>query len=226
VKRWTLFFLCVVLTLGFVALSVWQLERRTWKLDLIARVEARIHAAPVPMPPPQKWSAVNAQQDEYRRLKLRGHFLYSRETLVDALTERGAGAWVLTPLVTSQGLVLVNRGLVPKEDMGARDRPGGEVTIVGLLRISEPNGRILRRNQPQLEKWYSRDVAAISTVRHLGTVAPFFVDAEASGAKGYPVGGLTVVQFRNMHLVYALTWFGLAVLAACGAWLVARPGLQ
>ena len=29
-----------------------------------------------------------------------------------------------------------------------------------------------------------------------------------------PVGGLTVVQFRNAHLVYALTWFGLAAMLA------------
>jgi surfeit locus 1 family protein len=29
---------------GLIALTVWQIHRRAWKLDLIARVEARIHA--------------------------------------------------------------------------------------------------------------------------------------------------------------------------------------
>ncbi|WP_281407450.1 SURF1 family cytochrome oxidase biogenesis protein, partial [Methylobacterium sp. WL116] len=33
---------------GLVALGIWQVERRAWKLDLIAWVEARIGAAPVP----------------------------------------------------------------------------------------------------------------------------------------------------------------------------------
>ncbi|TXN06354.1 SURF1 family protein, partial [Methylobacterium sp. WL122] len=33
---------------GLVALGIWQVERRTWKLDLIARVEARVSAAPTP----------------------------------------------------------------------------------------------------------------------------------------------------------------------------------
>ena len=34
-------------TLVFAGLGIWQIERRSWKLDLIARVEARIHAAQV-----------------------------------------------------------------------------------------------------------------------------------------------------------------------------------
>jgi surfeit locus 1 family protein len=29
---------------GFIALGNWQLERRLWKLDLIEKVETRVHA--------------------------------------------------------------------------------------------------------------------------------------------------------------------------------------
>lgn len=173
------------------------------------------------MPSPQKWPSIDAH-DEYRRIRLRGHFMFSRETLVDALTDRGAGAWVLTPLVTPQGVVLVNRGFVPAEQNGRRDRPGGEVAVVGLLRLSEPKGRFLRPNQPQHERWYSRDVTGIAAARHLGAVAPFFVDAELSEKPGYPIAGLTVVQFRNMHLFYAMTWLALAAMSAFGAWLAIR----
>ena len=39
---------------------------------------------------------------------------------------------------------------------------------------------------------------------------------------GYPVGGLTVVRFRNPHLVYALTWFGMAALTLVGLWVFVR----
>ncbi len=35
---------------GFVALGIWQVERLSWKLDLIARVDQRVHAEPVPAP--------------------------------------------------------------------------------------------------------------------------------------------------------------------------------
>jgi len=50
-------------------------------------------------------------------------------------------------------------------------------------------------------------------------VAPFFIDADATpNPGGLPVGGLTVISFPNNHLVYALTWFTLALmLAGAGA---------
>ena len=40
----------VLIVAGLAALAAWQLHRRAWKLDLIARVEARVHAAPAPAP--------------------------------------------------------------------------------------------------------------------------------------------------------------------------------
>ncbi|MBW8728093.1 MAG: hypothetical protein JF625_23485, partial [Inquilinus limosus] len=65
--------------------------------------------------------------------------------------------------------------------------------------------------------WYSRDVAAIAASRGLTDVAPYFIDADATpNPGGLPIGGLTVIAFPNSHLVYAVTWFGLAGLLAFG----------
>ena len=36
------------------------------------------------------------------------------------------------------------------------------------------------------------------------------------------MGGLTVISFRNAHLVYALTWFGLAALSLAGLVLLSK----
>ena len=60
---------------GFVALGVWQLERRVWKLDLIAQVDARVHAPAVAPPGPSEWPAVSAERDQYRRVQVHGVFL-------------------------------------------------------------------------------------------------------------------------------------------------------
>ena len=87
---------CLLLAAGFTALGVWQLERRAWKLDLIARVEARIHAPPRLLTDLSGFSAADA----YTPVRLEGTFQNNRETLVQALTERGAGWWVMTPLRT------------------------------------------------------------------------------------------------------------------------------
>ena len=203
--------LCVIAAL--VALGVWQIERRTWKLALIARVEARLHDAPVSAPGPGGWSGIDAE-DAYTRVTARGTFRPRSDTYVQAATALGGGFWVLTPLDTAAGWsVLVNRGFVPPAERGRTPPPVGTVTVTGLLRVTEPGGAFLRSNAPAADRWYSRDVAAIAARSGVARAAPYFIDAEANGG-GWPRGGLTVVRFRNSHLVYALTWFGLAALLA------------
>ena len=213
--------LFLLFALGFVGLGVWQVERRAWKLQLIAEVDARIHAAP------ELLTALRGlgPADAYRHVEARGVLLNDRETYVQAVTDQGPGWWVMTPLDTGSGVILINRGFVPTERRDPRTRPGGErlgvVTIKGLVRASEPGGAFLRANNPGVGRWYSRDVVAIGRARGLGEVAPVFIDADATpNPGGYPLGGLTVVKFRNAHLVYALTWFALAALCLLGVKLV------
>jgi len=220
----------------FIALGTWQLERRTWKLDLLARIEARVHAAPVAAPGPGQWADVSAARDEYRAVQASGVFLHDKETTVQAVTALGPGFWVITPLRGADGtVVLINRGFVPAERRDAASRsaanPSGEVTVTGLLRISEPGGTLLRHNIPAMDLWYSRDVAAIAASRQLTAVAPYFIDAAAAPGPATanpdaPVGGLTVLSFANNHLVYAITWFALALMSAAAAFLVLRSGQQ
>jgi surfeit locus 1 family protein len=229
VKRALPVLLALLAAAGFAALGVWQVERLAWKRDLIARVEARIHAAPVGTPPPAAWPHFDAHAQEYRRVRLTGRFLHAQATLVKALTERGSGYWVLTPMRTATGTILVNRGFVPDDESARGTRwcgpDQGTQTVTGLLRASEPGGGFLRSNDPAAGRWYSRDVLAIARARGLGAVAPFFVDADATpNPGGFPVGGLTVVRFNDNHLVYALTWFALAALSVAGAALLLRRG--
>jgi surfeit locus 1 family protein len=214
--------LCLGLTILFAGLGIWQVQRLFWKLDLIERVDARVHAAPAPLP--TNLDALRPQDIEYRRVRVSGRLQNDRQTFVDALTELGPGDWVVTPLQTSQGTVLINRGFVAKGMREKVSSPAGVVNITGLLRLSEPGGRFLRANRPAQDLWYSRDVAAIARKRGLGSTAPVFIDADATpNLGGYPVGGLTVVKFRNAHLVYALTWFGLAALCVAGLVLLLKP---
>lgn len=215
-RRW-LPALCVCGTLLFSALGAWQVQRLAWKRDLIARVDARIAADPVAAPLADAWASLDPGEAEYRKVEVSGAWLHDKATRVDALTELGAGYWILTPLRTADGIVLVNRGFVPRGDSGAALPAATETRVVGLMRAPEPGGRILRPNQPAADRWFSRDVAAIAAARGLGTVAPYFIDAGASPTQpGEPVGGLTVVHFRNAHLTYAITWFALAALCLAG----------
>jgi surfeit locus 1 family protein len=234
-------FTAIVVTLAalffvlFVALGSWQVQRRAWKLDLIARVEQRVHAPASPAPGLSEWPGVTPAADEYRHVTATGTLLDGSQTLVQAVTDLGAGYWVLTPLREVDGsVVLVNRGFVGADDRG-RVRPGSGAaqpaasasTVTGLLRMTEPGGAFLRHNNPAANRWYSRDVQAIAAARGLSHVAPYFIDAEApphdgdtpeaaaaTGASVAPTPGLTVIHFHNSHLVYAITWYTLALMTA------------
>ena len=213
----------LIAALALAALGVWQLERRVWKHELIAAVDARIDAAPVAAPGPDAWPGIDAKRDADRRVTATGVFRHDRETLVQAVTDRGAGFWVLTPLETPGFTLLVNRGFVPTNRRDPETRAAGNVAgtaaVTGLLRVTEPGGAFLRTNDPAAGRWYSRDVAEIAKARGLARTAPYFVDADAKpNPGGYPVGGLTVVQFRDHHMVYALTWFALCALSLFFAW--------
>jgi surfeit locus 1 family protein len=211
--------LLLLLTAVFVALGVWQIERLHWKLDLIARVDARVHAQSQPAPDRSAWTTVNAADDEYRHVRIGGTLQNDAETYVYASTDLGPGYWVITPLKGADGTTtLINRGFVPTDRRDPRTRSEGEVseptTITGLLRISEPKGTLMRSNVPADDRWYSRDVTAIAAERHLQDVAPYFIDADnAPNPGGLPVGGLTQIVFPNSHLSYALTWFGMAIMS-------------
>jgi len=231
--------LALLLIVLFAGLGTWQVQRLQWKLALIERVETRVHAEPVAPPPAARWPQVSKESDEYRRVRLAGHFLYEYSTPVQAVSELGAGFWLITPLCTADGtIVLVNRGFIPAADNKAGRYParrasgnpcaasGAPHTLTGLLRISETGGGFLRENKPAGNRWFSRDVAAIAQARGLANVAPFFVDAargqDPAGAPEHPTGGLTVISFQNNHLVYAITWYALALMVIGAWWFVAR----
>ena len=220
---------------GLIALGIWQVERRAWKLDLIGRVEARVHASPVAAPNPSAWPAITAARNEYQHIRLHGHFLAGKNTRVQAVSALGAGFWLLTPFQTDDGsVVLVNRGFVPPHWQDEADVPT-QSAVTGLLRLSETKGGFLRANDPIANRWYSRDVAAIAAARDLQNVAPYFVDEDVGLVAGgslaadnvaaptsFPRGGLTVIRFANNHLGYALTWFGLALMVAIAGAYVCR----
>lgn len=206
--------LALLAFVGLVSLGTWQIHRRTWKLALIAQVEERLRAAPVAAPGPAEWPGNYGARDGYRRIGTTGVYLDDRDTFVQAVTDLGSGYWVLTPFRDARGfIILVNRGFVSRRATGKP--PRGPMRVTGLLRLTEPHGGFLQANDPAADRWHSRDVAAIAAARRLGMVAPYFIDADAlSSPRGGPIGGLTVIRFDNNHLVYALTWYMLALMVA------------
>jgi surfeit locus 1 family protein len=235
---WWLVGVAVALVLVLCALGTWQVLRRTAKLERMDRIAQRVQAAATPAPGLALWPHIDAAGYEYRHVSAQGVWIAGRSTWVQAATELGGGFWLLTPLRGEDGhILLVNRGFVPADQRGAVDArlaqtpvAAERVVVTGLLRLTEPGGGFLRHNDAVANRWYSRDVQAIAASRVLSGVAPYFIDADAppagqtvSGADPqWPAAGMTVLAFHNNHLVYALTWYTLAVMLAGAIWWVVR----
>jgi surfeit locus 1 family protein len=218
---------------ALVSLGNWQLDRKAWKEDIIARIGARTTAPPVGLA--EANDRVRAGGDaEYLRVVARGRFLNDKERYFYAPDpELGPGYHVYTPFeVAGEGAVLfVNRGFVPEALKAPEARKagqlGGEVEVTGLVRMPGKKGFFTPDNDPKSNLWFWRDFAgllrSVFADAERATI-PLFLEAEAAAPGGWPKGGATRLEIPNRHLEYALTWFGLAaaLLAVFAAYAASR----
>jgi surfeit locus 1 family protein len=212
---------CALLFAFLCWLGTWQLERLQWKLALIARVNGHMAAPPVTL---DQVLAMPGDEAQYRKVTLHGHFDHAHEAYVFATDGGEPDYHVLTPFITDDGRTLmVDRGEVPKDHLAPAGRATANITggtqVTGVWRVPDPPGFFTPVPDVAHRTWYSRDLAGIAVADHLRLAAPVVVEADATpNPGGWPKGGQTVVTFRNQHLSYAVTWFGLAVMLL-GVWL-------
>ncbi|WP_209011626.1 SURF1 family protein [Roseibium aggregatum] len=212
--------LAVLLKLGF-----WQVDRLAWKEALIAKVAEDLQMDPVPAPGPDQWPAMDLDEADYRHVMTGGHFLDGAAQYYIALSQAkgkysGPGYFIYSPFETGEGwLVMVNRGFIPQDlppDIKKEvfTPPPGTVRIEGVLRRSEKPNWATPETDVKNRIWFARDTEDMASI--LGVpdekLAPYSIDLDAryTPASGLPQAGETIVKFKNDHLGYALTWFGLA----------------
>lgn len=209
-----------------IGLGTWQLQRMGWKADLVATVEARVRAEPIPLPAPEQWSGLDVESLEYRPATAAGAFDHDNEFHVFTHLPKprgaigGAGYWIVTPLLLDGGgAVLVNRGFVPQDFKDPSTRPDGQVTgpvtVTGLIRPPERQHAFVPDNDPARNIWFFRDLRAMAAAAGLAHAAPFLLDERANSIPGgLPQAGETRLEFTDNHLQYALTWYALALCLA------------
>jgi surfeit locus 1 family protein len=210
---WKLTFASAVLFAILISLGVWQLNRLQWKLGLIAQVDRNMHAAPIS---PDEALAMGPSA-QYRRVALDGRFDNAKEAYVFG-TEGGAPIYhVIVPFAVGDGHVfLVDRGVVPKEKLDPATRRAGQVNgdthVIGVWRMPDQPGAFTPAPDTAHRIWFAHDLSGIAKVDGIAKLAaPVMIEADATPNSGsWPKGGQTVVTFRNEHLQYAITWFGLA----------------
>lgn len=225
--------LCLTLVVVFVNMGFWQLRRLDEKQERNARIESRMHSAPVSLPDAL---ADGADDAEYRRVVLSGTWAAEETVLVRSRALEGApGYHALTPLVIDGGAILVNRGFVPLFQGGeerileeVRPDEDGEVRLEAILRASEERGGIGPTDRDGRLRVVNRiDVGRLQE-QIPERLAPVFAQLTAPEP---PSGALPVVlpepaTDEGSHRSYAVQWFIFATVGVVGWPLLLRRTAQ
>ncbi len=210
-----------------VSLGAWQLKRLDWKQGLIAKIEARAEAPPMALE--KAIARADAGEDmEYAPVRFSGRLRPSLEAHLFGSYEGAAGIYYFAAVKPegSDPLVYVNFGFVPQSVLKSstetpqyRSMANSEIT--GLLRyreeLSPPASWFQSAEQSSDGLWFVRDPLRFAEAAQI-VASPYYVDSFVRDGGPWPKGGTTRVDFRNAHLDYALTWFGLAIVLF-GVWL-------
>ncbi len=191
-----------------VSLGAWQLQRLAWKEGVLAEIESRIAADPVPLP-----AAPTADRDKYLPVIVEGDFVGEDVAVLVSLPKVGPAYRLVASFKTAEGRrIMVDRGAVPVANR-SRAMPATSVTLLGNLHWPDEVDRWTPQPDREAGIWYGRDLAAMA--EELRTEPVLVVAREASNndppATPLPV---TTEGIPNSHLGYAVQWFGLAAVWA------------
>lgn len=232
--RWLLATIAVILlTIAFLLLGVWQLQRRAQRLAANAHVQARLDQAPIELTGEQ---LVAAQQDteqaDLRRATVRGVFDYDQEIVLRNRTwNELPGVHVLVPLRIdgSDSAVLVDRGWIPYDAAAPADRAEfhnapGEVEIYGILRKTQVRQGSISPVDPtpsldhRVDSWHRVDLPKIQQQVSY-SLLPLFLEEDVRPGETprvFPKPQPDISLDEGPHLGYAVQWFAFAFLAAAG----------
>ena len=202
--------------IALFALGTWQLERRAWKHDLVARIEAAIAA-----PPRDLVEILSGPADlwPYARVDADGTIDPAKAIHLFSAEGQGAGAYrVIAPLDYGDGrVVLVDLGSITEAEKarlggGVPPEAAGDVHIEGLLRPSEAPGLFDAAPDLKSNRWYARDVPAMAAALGLANIPPVILQSETPNPRNLPRAIPLRPELSDNHLAYAVTWFSLALI--------------
>ncbi len=193
-------------TTVLVTLGAWQVQRLVWKRDLLAGIEARIAADPMPLP-----AAPDPEADRFLPVAVAGEILPGEIHVLVSLKDAGPGYRVIAPFGVADGRrILLDRGFVPQAKKNAA-RTLGPAEVQGNLHWPQERDGFTPEPDRVANIWFARDVPAMAAA--LGT-EPVLLIARSPTDPGVTPLPVDTAGIPNDHLNYAITWFSLALIWA------------
>ncbi len=207
--------LCACLLM--VLLGAWQLQRLQWKEELLAKLDASLQSAPRELLSIPEGELAH---DEFTRVTFLGRLRPMTPIYMAARYHHSElGYHVLLPVELSYTakktncpcVVLVNMGWIPSAMRGKMQFDTTPQRITGMIHRMGRRGWFMPDNQPDRNLWFWYDHAAMEDYTKI-KLLPVVIDRLDPDKKTPPIGFATSdIHLRNDHLVYAITWFSLAL---------------
>ncbi|WP_299934808.1 SURF1 family protein [uncultured Pelagimonas sp.] len=192
-----------------VALGTWQIQRLSWKSDILAEIDQKIAGDPQPLP-----RVISPSEQRYMPVTMAGTIENGALFVLVSVKRRGPGWRVISPFTTDDGRrVLLDRGFVPTD---AKDAPlaAGPATVLGNMHWPDDRNSSTPDNDIPNNTWFARDIQQMAET--LDTEPLLVITRELSPAdKGMTPLPVDSSGVANDHLQYAVTWFSLA-----GIWIL------
>ncbi|KIC17807.1 SURF1 family protein [Leisingera sp. ANG-Vp] len=205
-------FLLIISGAGLAVLTglgTWQLQRKAWKENILATIDARIAEAPSASLPAQ----FDPEADKYLPVRLEGEIGSEELHVLTSVKDIGPGYRVISPFTLADGRkVLIDRGFVPVKEKQAA-RLAGPAGIDGNIHWPQETDSYTPDPDLAGNIWYARDTGKMAA--QLGTEAVMIVlRANPEGEAGLLPVPVNTASIPNNHLQYAITWFSLAAIWA------------
>ena len=225
--RWAGFTVFILAMLALcVLLSRWQWHRYHVRLAENDRLDAALSAPAVPVESLLTAEAAGAEPSplpaelEWRTVSATGTFDTANEVAVRRRPLDGRnGFWIVTPLVTDSGVLLVNRGWTPAEgDATATPQvsppPAGTVTVTGRLRPAETTEQT--EAAPPGQAWAADPQVLVTP----SSQPRYDAYVQLLGTEPASDSGLTALEtpgHRGLNnLIYAIQWLIFALVGVLG----------
>lgn len=193
-------------TATLIWLGVWQMQRLAWKEAMLARIEAEISAAPVPLP-----QAPTPETAGFLPVTASGEILEPEIRVLASKKQIGPGYRIIAPFRVGDRTILLDRGFLEVADEDT-PRSTGPAEITGNLHWPDEVDGFTPEPDTAAGLWFARDVPSLAQA--LGTEPVMLIAATRTDPHITPMP-VDSSGIPNDHLQYAITWFSLAAV-----WLV------
>ena len=200
-----------------ISFGTWQVKRLFWKEALIENYLTQSQSNPIIDPAQLEKPSIN----EFKSISISGYFLHKNEIYITGKTYEGnAGFHVVTPFkMENNKIILVNRGWVSESYKNPNKRKfsltKGLVKLKGIIRHPQKKGYFVPENDGQNGFWFTikpNQIFQFINITSYPIIEKYYIDALRIGEKlTLPIGVDGKPKFRNQHLSYAITWYGLAL---------------